>query len=528
MAAGMAPAIQKGLSSARRFASGPWLLVALLLPSLSLAQRVLRYSDHEPLGGMSTRFIKDVLFAAIEPESNGRLKIDDRWDSSVATGYDALRVPGEGKVADLAVVVPEYSARELPLHPLFKGFLTGPSGDRQVGFFQRAYAEIPALPAELQKNQVVEIFLATGYPVAFFSSQPLTTLNDLKGRSWRSASFWHFDFLRNAGATPVTMPWGEGVFKAMRDRTLEGLMVNVDSGYMLKVHEVAPHVRINRQLLACGANIKDMNVIRRHLSRIKGGLLAAACGPARLVTLAISDVPGDDPSVIGSGPTVPCSSSPGEALELLKRYGISVPETALEVLERLARAHDTHARPRALNHSVSLIATPWKSLQAAAEIAHQAGFNAHVLSDSIEGESREVAKVHAEIARAVAHDKSSLKKPCVILSGGETTVTVNPSVQNRGRGGRAGEFCLGLALALKGEHNIWALAADTDGIDGVEINAGALVTPDTVSRGELAGLSLQDHLDRHDSYGYFKTLNDLVITGPTHTNVNDFRAILVL
>ncbi len=285
---------------------------------------------------------------------------------------------------------------------------------------------------------------------------------------------------------------------------------------------------INRQLLACGANINDMNEIRRHLSRIKGGQLAKACAPAKLVTLAISDVPGDDPSVIGSGPTIPCSSSPGEALELLKRHGIRFPGSVLEHLEREARAHAADASPQTLNHTVSVIATPWKSLQAAAETARQAGFNVHVLSDSIEGESREVAKVHAEIARAVAHGKSSLRKPCVILSGGETTVTVNPSVQNQGRGGRAGEFCLGLALALKGEPNIWALAADTDGIDGVEINAGAFVTPDTVARGELAGLSLRHHLDRHDSYGFFKTLNDLVITGPTHTNVNDFRAVLVL
>ena len=285
---------------------------------------------------------------------------------------------------------------------------------------------------------------------------------------------------------------------------------------------------INRQLLACGANIKDMNVIRRHLSRIKGGQLAKACAPAKLVTLAISDVPGDDPSVIGSGPTIPCSSSPGVALELLQRHGIRVPGPVLEHLEREARTNAADTSPRTRNHTVSLIATPWQSLQAAAETARQAGLTVHVLSDSIEGESREVAKVHAEIARAVAHGKSSLQKPCVILSGGETTVTVDASVRNRGRGGRAGEFCLGLASALDGEPNIWALAADTDGIDGIETNAGAIVTPDTVARGERAGLSLQHHLDRHDSYGFFKTLNDLVITGPTHTNVNDFRALLVL
>ena len=208
----------------------PLLLAALLLPTATFAQKILRYSDHEPLGGMRTRFIKDVFFAAIEKESNGRLKIEDRWDSAVSTGYDALRLVGEGRVTDMAIVVPEYSAKELPLHQLFKSFPAGPSGDRQVAFFRRAYSEIPAFPAELQKSNVVEVFLGTGYPVAFFSSQTLDSLNDLKGHTWRSASFWHYDFLRNAGATPVSMPWGDGVFKAMRDRTLDGLMVNVEIG----------------------------------------------------------------------------------------------------------------------------------------------------------------------------------------------------------------------------------------------------------------------------------------------------------
>ena len=224
------------------------LLAALLLPATASAQQILRYSDHEPLGGMRTRFIKDVFFSAIERESKGRLKIDDRWDSVVSTGYDALRKLGDGQVADMAMVVPEYSAKELPLHQIFKGFPTGPTSDRQVAFFRRAYADIPAFSAELQKNNIVQVFLATGYPVAFFSTQPMGDLKDLKGRRWRSASFWHQDFLRNAGASPVSMPWGEGVFKAMRDKTLDGLMVNVDSGYMLKVHEVAPHVLLSKDL----------------------------------------------------------------------------------------------------------------------------------------------------------------------------------------------------------------------------------------------------------------------------------------
>ena len=224
------------------------LLAALLLSATGVAQTVLRYSDHEPLGGMRTRFLEDVLFAAIEKESNGRLKIEAHWDSTISTGYDALGKVGDGKEADMAIVVPEYSATQLPLHQIFKGFPTGPYGDKQVAFFRRAYAEVPAFRAELAKNNVVEMFLATGYPVAFFSNQPMHSLKDLRGHTWRSASFWHTDFLRNAGAIPVSMPWGEGVFKALRDQSLDGLMVNVDSGYMLKVHEVAPHVLLSRDL----------------------------------------------------------------------------------------------------------------------------------------------------------------------------------------------------------------------------------------------------------------------------------------
>ena len=284
---------------------------------------------------------------------------------------------------------------------------------------------------------------------------------------------------------------------------------------------------INRQLLACGADIREMNLIRRYLSKIKGGQLAKACAPARTITLAISDVPGDDPSVIGSGPTLPCSGSPAEAMQLLHRHRIQAPAAMWAHLDRLAHAPATGDEGPSSPGAVSLIATPWQSLQAAAETGRLAGYAVHVLSDSIEGESREVARVHAEIARAVAHDKSTLRKPCIILSGGETTVTVAPSVRNLGRGGRAGEFCLALAAALAGEPGIWALAADTDGIDGVESNAGAIVTPDTLARAGQAGLSLRQHLDHHDSYGFFHRLNDLVITGPTHTNVNDFRALIV-
>ena len=224
------------------------LVATFLLPASAWAQRVLRYSDHEPLGGMRTKFINEVFFAAIEKESKGRLRVNAQWDSALATGYDALRVAGEGRSVDMAIVVPEYMAANLPLHQIFKSFPVGPTGARQVAFFRRAYAEIPEFPAELDKNNVHALFFGTGYPLAFFSTRPLETLKDLEGGKWRSASFWHFDFLRNAGASPVTMPWGEGVFKAMQARTLDGLMVNVDSGYMLNVHETAPNVLLSKDL----------------------------------------------------------------------------------------------------------------------------------------------------------------------------------------------------------------------------------------------------------------------------------------
>lgn len=294
--------------------------------------------------------------------------------------------------------------------------------------------------------------------------------------------------------------------------------------------ELADKQAINRALLESGASISEMNCVRKHLSRIKGGRLAAACAPARVVTLTISDVPGDDPSVIASGPTVADASTCAEALAIIDRYRIAVPTAVRAALEAGQLETPKPGDPRLAGHEVHLIATPAQSLAAAAELARAAGLDAHVLSDEIEGESREVGKVHAALARAVARHGTPFARPCVILSGGETTVTVRPRPAGapRGRGGRAGEFCLGLALALDGQTGVWALAADTDGIDGVEDNAGAFVAPDTLARARAAGLRVADHLDRNDAYGFFEPLGDLVITGPTHTNVNDFRALLAL
>jgi glycerate 2-kinase len=288
--------------------------------------------------------------------------------------------------------------------------------------------------------------------------------------------------------------------------------------------------RINKDLLDSGASISEMNCVRKHLSRIKGGRLAAACAPAKVVTLTISDVPGDDPSIIASGPTVPDATSCAQAIAILQRYAIEVPGAIMSLLEQGALETPKPGDAVFNGHEVHLIATPQQSLEAAAAAARAAGIEAHILSDEMEGESREVGKVHAALARAVAHKGEPFARPCVILSGGETTVTIRkqPPGTPRGRGGRAGEFCMGLVQALQGQPEVWALAADTDGIDGVEDNAGAFVAPDTLERAQAQGMKIDAYLDRNDAYGYFEPLGGLVVTGPTHTNVNDFRAILVL
>jgi hydroxypyruvate reductase len=240
-------------------------------------------------------------------------------------------------------------------------------------------------------------------------------------------------------------------------------------------------------------------------------------------------VPGDDPSVIASGPTVPDVTTCADAWAILQRYKIAVPP-AIEAALKAGLLETPKPSPVWDQQPVHLIATPQQSLDAAAELARAAGLHAYVLSDELEGESREVGKVHAALARAAAKGQGPFQKPCVILSGGETTVTIRQQAPGtpKGRGGRAGEFCLGLAVALQAQAGVWAIAADTDGIDGIEDNAGARVSPDTLARAHAQGVKATDCLDRNDAYGFFDALGDLVVTGPTHTNVNDFRAILVL
>jgi glycerate 2-kinase len=287
---------------------------------------------------------------------------------------------------------------------------------------------------------------------------------------------------------------------------------------------------VNQALLASGAAIDEMNCVRKHLSAIKGGRLARLAAPARMVTLLISDVPGDDPSVIASGPTVPDATTCADALAICRRYGIALPPAALAGLESGAFETPKPGDACFAGQAVRMIATPQASREAAAEAARAMGLAAHVLSDEIEGESREVGKVHAALARAVARRGQPFARPCVILSGGETTVTVRPRAPGapRGRGGRATEFLLGCAIALQGQPGVHVLAADTDGIDGIEDNAGAIVTPDTLARAAALSLKPAERLDANDAHGFFSALGDLVTTGPTFTNVNDFRALLVV
>ena len=280
---------------------------------------------------------------------------------------------------------------------------------------------------------------------------------------------------------------------------------------------------INRALLKSGANIAEMNCVRKHLSAIKGGRLAAACHPASVVTLTISDVPGDDPAVIASGPTVPDRTTFADAREILEKYRITEPQQVVEHLRAAREETPKPGDPRLAGNETHLIAAPQQSLEAAAEVARQAGFAPLILGDSLEGEARDVALVHAGIARQVLRHRQPQAAPCVLLSGGETTVTV----RGKGRGGRNVEFLLALAVALGGERGVFAMAGDTDGVDGTEDNAGAILAPDTLSRAAAVSLDAKAYLADNDGYSFFSKLGDLVVTGPTLTNVNDFRAILI-
>jgi hydroxypyruvate reductase len=280
---------------------------------------------------------------------------------------------------------------------------------------------------------------------------------------------------------------------------------------------------INRALLASGASISEMNIVRRHLSAVKGGRLAAACAPARVVSLLMSDVPGDDPAVIASGPTVGDPTTCADALDILTRYGIALSPAMRDALESGRGESVKPSDPRLAGAETRMVITPQSALEAAAAIARQAGIDAHIVGDAIEGEARDVGKVMAGIALQVARRSQPFRPPCVLLSGGETTV----SVRGNGRGGRNVEFLLSLALTLDGQPGVHALAGDTDGVDGIDEIAGAVIGPDILARARAAGLRPAMSLARNDGHGFFEALGGSLVTGPTMTNVNDFRAILI-
>lgn len=283
---------------------------------------------------------------------------------------------------------------------------------------------------------------------------------------------------------------------------------------------------ITKALLSSGAPISEMNCLRKHLSAIKGGRLAAAAAPAQIVTLAISDVPGDDPAVIGSGPTTGDPTTCRDALAVADRYGIDLPGAAREALGSGAWESPKPGDPSLSRTAYRIVASPGEALAAAAKAAQEFGLEPVVLGDNLEGEARTLGAGHARIALARAETLAPGDRPLVLISGGETTVNVGRN-GGAGHGGRNCEYLLALAIALDGAPGIHAIACDTDGIDGTEEAAGAIIGPDTLMRARAEGLDPQAMLDRHDSYTFFDTIDDLIVTGPTRTNVNDFRAILI-
>jgi hydroxypyruvate reductase len=280
---------------------------------------------------------------------------------------------------------------------------------------------------------------------------------------------------------------------------------------------------LTRALLRSGATIREINTVRRHLSRIKGGRLGVACYPARLVTLAISDVPGDDPVDIASGPTAADPTTCADALSVLIRYGVAMPATVRDALEGGAWESVKPGDPRLARAEYRIVARPQASLEAAARHVTEQGVRSVILSDRLEGEARTVGGEMAELTRRILDGTGPCQPPCLLLSGGETTVTV----RGHGRGGRNVEFLLAFGIALGECANVWALAGDTDGVDGLEPVAGAVWRPDTLTRAARRGLNPRRFLDDNDAHSFFAALGDQVVTGPTRTNVNDFRAVLV-
>jgi glycerate 2-kinase len=358
---------------------------------------------------------------------------------------------------------------------------------------------------------------------------------DLSGvvvtRHGQGAAAGRIEVLEASHPTPdaTSAEAGRRILAAVKGLTADDLVVALMSGGGSSLMvlpaggmTLADKQAVNASLLASGANIVEMNAVRKHLSAIKGGRLALAAHPARVVTLAISDIPGDDPAAIASGPTVADSSTLADVQEIVARYKIDLPLAAQAVL---AARNET---PKSLSaqNSVRVIAAPSLALAAAARIATESGLTPLILGDAIEGESRELGVVMAGIARSCRLNGFPVKPPAVLLSGGETTVTIGKG--QAGRGGRNTEFLLAFVIAMADEPGIFALAADSDGIDGTEDAAGAIASPDTLARGRTANLDPRSHLAMHDSYSFFAGIGDLIRTGPTGTNVNDIRAVLII
>jgi hydroxypyruvate reductase len=322
----------------------------------------------------------------------------------------------------------------------------------------------------------------------------------------------------------------ERILTAVRDLRPEDLVLCLISGggssllvRPLPGLTLADKQAVNRALLKSGATIREMNCVRRHLSAVKGGRLGAACHPARLITLLISDVPGDNPVDIASGPTVADPTTCADALAILRRHAIEAPPNVLEILESGRGETLKPGDPRLAGSERRMIATPQMALEAAAEVASRAGVSSMILGDSIEGEARDVGRVMAGIARQVATHGQPCAAPCVLLSGGETTVTV----RGGGRGGRNVEFLLALGIALDQQPGVYAIAGDTDGVDGTEEVAGAYLAPDSLPRALAKGIDARNCLANNDGHSFFEAIGDAVVTGPTLTNVNDFRAIFI-
>jgi hydroxypyruvate reductase len=349
-----------------------------------------------------------------------------------------------------------------------------------------------------------------GHGVPCGSIEIVEAAHPVPDAAGRAAARRILDYARSAGADDLVLCLISGGASALLALPADGLALEDKQA-------------VNRALLASGADIAEMNAVRKHLSAIKGGRLAAAAHPAQVVSLLISDVPGDDPAVIGSGPTVPDPSTFADALAILGQYAIEPPAAVREHLRAAKDETPKPGDPRLANAQTIIVARPQASLEAAAAAARAAGITPVILGNALEGEAREVGKVLAGIALQVRRHGQPAPSPCVLLSGGETTVTL----RGRGRGGRNAELLLALAIQLNGARGISALAADTDGIDGSEGNAGATLLPDTLARARDKGLDAKAMLADNDGYGFFAALGDLVITGPTLTNVNDFRALLI-